>query len=149
MSDDVNITATVRRKSASLPRYIEVPAAEVAPLGLSGTTPVEVSLNRIAIGRRNLKRWGHGRACWFFELPGRICTRAGVDTGDEVAVRLKPATTELPKELSALIRDHPDAKRRWDALTASRQRMLADRVRAATREVTRTRRARRALCPET
>lgn len=149
MSTAPDFTATIRRKTPSLPRYIEVPASRAAPLGLSGTTPVEVSLNGIAIGRRNLKRWGHGREGWFLELPERLCRKAGVDTGDEIALALRLATRELPAEVSTLIESNPAARRRWDALTDSQRRMLGEQVRDAKRPSTRNRRARRALCPET
>jgi hypothetical protein len=146
MTDSIQITTSVSRKSPSLPRFVEVPAYSVAPWDVSGTTPVEVSLNGVDIGRRNLKSWGHGRDCWFFELPATSCRKAGVDTGDDVAVRLTLATTELPSELSSLIKTNSDAMRRWEAMTASQQRMLADRVREAKQAATRERRAKGGLC---
>lgn len=145
MSETLDVKAMVRRKDASLPRYIKAPASFVAAWGRSATTPVEVTLDGIDVGRRNLKPWGHGRDCWFLELPDRLCHRARVDTGVEVAVTLRLASTTLRIELVSLIHDSSEAKRQWEALTSSQQRMLADHVRDAKRPATRKRRAEKVL----
>jgi hypothetical protein len=112
---------------------------------VSGTTPVEVILNGIAVGRRHLKFWGRERDCWFIELPDRLCRQARVDTGDQIFITLERASTALPEELSTLITNDLGARRRWESMTTGQQRQLAERVREAKLPLTRRRRAERAL----
>lgn len=145
MSKPIRLRARVKRKAPSLPMYIEVPASAVKTWGLSGTTPIEVSLNGVDVGRRNLKFWGQGRDCWFLELTQRICGQAGILNNSQVSAVLNLATTQLPGELSSLIERQTKARRKWGALTASQKRMLADHVREAKQSSTRTRRAKKAL----
>lgn len=136
----------IERKAESLPRYAVVPAKLVSAWGLEGTTVVEVELNGQAMGRRSLKPWGRGR--WFLDLPEKLCRRAGVDTGDEIVLRLRRADECLPGEIASLIANDPRAKRNWEALTGSRRRMLREHVLEAKRPATRERRVRKALLGE-
>ncbi|MCB1894914.1 MAG: YdeI/OmpD-associated family protein [Zoogloeaceae bacterium] len=141
MMEAIVVSTQVARKAPTLPRYVEIPACEVHPWHLVGTTAVVVEVGGVELGRRNLKRWGKGRDCWFIDLPEAWCRRARIATGDRVSVRLRRAGDALPDELAALLSSDPVARDRWDALTASRQRALADHVRNAKRPQTRSRRA--------
>ena len=141
----LELKAQVQRKDSSLPRYVVIPAADATRLQLTETTRAEVVVNGTAIGRRNLKRWSPSRQVWFFDLTEKQARQAGVETGDSVTVSITLAEQGLPKELQGLIAEAPDAKKRWEALTRSQQRMLADHVRSAKQPTTRRRRAKKAL----
>ena len=144
----VRFGAVVKRKSASLPRFVVVPAEVLAPWQLQGTTVVEVTLGGAVLGRRSLKHWGKGRDCWFFDLTAAQCRRGHVETGDRASVELRQASTDLPSELLSLLESDATARRGWSSLTAARRRMLAEHVRAAKQSETRKRRATRALAKD-
>ncbi|MBL8984440.1 MAG: YdeI/OmpD-associated family protein [Gemmatimonadetes bacterium] len=130
----------VERKHATLPRYLVVLEAQVAAWQLTQTTMVEARLNGQPLGRRALKRWDARR--WFLELPHRTCEQWSLGVGDRVVLELALASTTLPDELADLLATEPAAQSAWAALSASRQRMLCEEVRAAARTATRVRRAR-------
>ncbi len=145
--DDVASTITLRarveRHHPDLPRYVVVPDSAVEPWKLGGTTIVEGAAGGVELGRRSLKRWDADR--WFVDLPGKWCRDAGISTGDEVELTLRPASSELPQELARLIVNSSAAEKAWGRLTASQQRILREHVLAAKRRETRERRARRGL----
>jgi hypothetical protein len=141
----IHIDAKLMQKKPNLPRYVEIPASELAQWQLQGTTPIDVVLNGKEIGRRNLKHWGHGRDYWFFEVNDRICRQLAVAVGSPVAVVMRLASTDLPQELEELLKSSPEAGAEWNAMTESQRRMLADQVRSAKQVDTRVRRARKAL----
>lgn len=135
----------IERHDPGLPRYVVVPSSVVRPWRLEGTTVVEGTLDGTDLGRRTMKRWDEER--WFLDLPERLCRRAGVDTGDEVELVIRRASTELPAELESLLAGSLRARERWRELSASRRRMVREHVLAAKRPETRQRRARKALDP--
>ena len=135
----------MERKADGLPRYVVVPAELVAPWKLEATTPVEVTLGDVSVGRRSLKRWGGGRDVWFFDLTEKQCARAGVATGDRVLVGLGRASDEPPAEVADLLERDPRARAAWEALTPGRRRMLCEHVREGKAPETRARRARAGL----
>ena len=139
----VRHSAVIERHHPRMPRYVVVPHSVVSGWRLEGTAAVECSLNGTFIGRRSLKRWDEDR--WFMDLPERLCREADVDTGDEVALDLRIASTELPEELASLLSESSQARERWNRLSASRRRMIREHVLAAKRPETRSRRARAAL----
>ena len=116
----------------------------VDPLGLSGTTTVELSINDVSVGRRSLKRWDD-RDCWWMDLSNDVCKKAGIATGDVVKLVLSIASDELPEELADLIKKNAVARKRWEKLTPGQQRMLREEVLAAKQSATRARRAARGL----
>lgn len=139
----LRISARVERKDPGLPRNVVVASWVVHPWRLEGTTVVEGTLDGTALGRRTLKRWDEDR--WFLDLPERLCRRAGVETGDEVDLEIRRASTELPPELAELLGSSSRARETWRELSASRQRVICEHVLAAKRPETRRRRARSAL----
>lgn len=74
---------------------------------------------------------------------------AGVEIGDEVEIELtlddSPRTLELAPELKAALAAEPDLRARFDALSFSRRRELADPVAQAVKPETRAARVERAL----
>lgn len=141
----VQVHTRIERKSPSLPRFMVVASEALSDWDLEGTTVVEVRINGVDIGRRNLKYWGRDRDCWFLDVTESQCASAGVETGDPVELELRLASTRLPAELETVIESGDAASEAWASLTSSRQRQLAEHVRAAKRQDTRLRRARRAL----
>jgi hypothetical protein len=139
----IRTTAVVERKQPGLPRYAVVPASEVAPWGLAGTTTVEVEIDGVAVARRAIHRWDDDR--WFVSVTDRDCKALGVDTGSTISLTLRVAPTALPEELERLIRGDDAARQAWERLTPSQRRMLREDVGAAKQSGTRARRARKAL----
>lgn len=144
----VTLQATIERKDPSLPRFVVVDSSRLKRWNLDGTTPVEVVIDGTTVGRRNLKRWGKGRDCWFMDLTDPICKRANVDTGDRVGLELRMVSHALPVEITELLARNAHAKRAWDGQASGRQRMVAEYVRSARRPDTRARRAAKALLGE-
>lgn len=142
----VEISVTVERKQAALPRYVVVPDAAVAAWRLGGTTAVEVCINGATAARRTIKRWDAER--WFVSVTEEDCRRFRIDTGDEIRLSLITAPPGLPAELAELLRAEPAAQAAWARLTPGQQRMLGEEVAAAKRPETRARRARKALLGE-
>jgi Bacteriocin-protection, YdeI or OmpD-Associated/Domain of unknown function (DUF1905) len=140
----LRVKAVVERHHAKLPRFVTVPLTTVARWGLETTTTIEGTLNGAALGRRSLKRWDD-RKCWWIDLPEAVCRKAGVDVGDRVNLEIRVAETTLPDELADVLQTKRAAKRVWDSLTPSQQRMLREDVAAAKRSDTRRQRAERLL----
>lgn len=140
----LNVTAIVEHKHAGLPRFVCIPMAKADSLKLTGTTTIELTVNRVATGRRSLKRWDD-RNCWWMDLPDALCRKVNVDTGDRVKLGLRIAPEELPEELARLLKNNATARARWQSLTAGQQRMLREEILTAKQTATRERRAARAL----
>lgn len=141
--ESLEFSGTVERKDPSLPCYMVIPSDLLESWSLRETTVIEGALNDTELGRRTLKPWGADR--WFVELPKALCRKAGISVGDRVNLRIRRASTRLPRELAALIESDRGARRAWDQMSPSRQRMLREHVIAAKRPATRQRRAERAL----
>lgn len=144
--EPVVIHTTVERKQDDLPRFAVVPAAALAAWGLGGTTAVEVCVNDAPAARRTIKRWDAAR--WFVSVTEEDCRRFRLNTGDEVKLTLRPASEDLPAELSELLRSEGAARATWERLTPGQQRMLREEIAAAKQPATRARRARKALLGE-
>jgi hypothetical protein len=134
----------LRRKAPQLPCYVEVPAALVAPWKIAATTVVDASINGVAIGRRTLKPWGDGKR-WFIELTGPHCRKLGIETGDDLELRLERADETPPAELLAVLEASAGANQRWQRMSPSQRRVVCEQVRAAKRPDTRRSRASRFL----
>jgi hypothetical protein len=140
----LNVISTIEHKHEGLPRFVCIPMKKVDPLGLNGTTTVDLTINGIGVGRRSLKRWDD-RNCWWMDLSNDVCRKANIETGDVVKLSLTIASDELPPELAALIKRNSSARSRWKKLTTGQQRMLREEILSAKQSATRARRAARAL----
>jgi len=140
----LEVNTVVEHKHEGLPRFVCMGLDSIAPWKLDSTTTVEGTLNGVDLGRRSLKRWDD-RGCWWMVLPEQLCRKARVDTGDQVTLRLRIASEDLPKELAELISTNSVAKKSWQQLTTAQQRMLREEILAAKQSATRRRRAQKAL----
>ncbi len=84
----MTFTARILRKRDDLPRYIVIPADQTD--GRRTAFIAEVSLNDRTGFERNIRPWGKGSDVFFFNLTERQCSKAGVETGDAVNVRIEP-----------------------------------------------------------
>lgn len=78
----VKLSAKVARKRDDLPRFVVIPSSAIAEWGLTGTTPVDVVINGVAVERRNIRFWDAAK--WFFSITAKDCKKVGIDTGDTV-----------------------------------------------------------------
>ena len=124
----ISLLAEIKRKSADLPRYVEVAEEILEPWNLEGTTPIELQIEGGEPVRRSLKRWGKGRPVWFFELTNPICKKAGVDTGDTVEFTLALADNSIAAEIEAILKTNLQAQLNWDEMSASKRRMFNEIV---------------------
>jgi outer membrane usher protein FimD/PapC len=139
----IELSGTVERKDARLPRFVIIPTKAIREWSLTETTTVDVTINGEPAGRRSLKQWDDAR--WFIDVPETICKRIGIDTGSRIRVAMAIADTTLPAELQTLIDSEPRARKSWLALTAPQQRMLRENVAALKRSDSRARLAKREL----
>jgi hypothetical protein len=139
----VALTLRIERKQADLPRYVVVPSKAISAWKLLGTTVLDVSLAGFPSDRRTIKKWDDAR--WFLTITELDCKRAGLGTGDEVSLTMRPAAAAAPAELTALIASDRRARAAWERLTPAQQRMLREEIVAAKQSGTRRRRARKAL----
>jgi hypothetical protein len=143
MPDSVHIQAIIERKDPRLPRFAVVPTTLIAHWKLQATTVVEASANGHALGRRTIKMWDEAR--WFVELTEPMCRQASIDTGEQILLELRLASTALPEELAALLQENNVAQRAWESLTPGNRRMVGEMVAQAKQSATRRRRAAKAL----
>jgi len=139
----ITITSTVTRHHPQFARLVTIPLETVAPWKISDTTVIEGTINDTDLGRRSLKRWDD-RKCWWIDLPEPLCKRAKLETGDEVTLKIRLASEDLPDELSQVLKDRK-ARAKWDTLTQAQQRMLREDIYAAKSSEARTRRATKVL----
>jgi len=139
----ITITSTVTRHHPQFARLVTIPLEAVAPWKLSDTTVIEGTINDTELGRRSLKRWDD-RKCWWIDLPEPLCKRANLETGDEVTLKIRLASEDLPDELSQVLKDRK-ARAKWETLTQPQQRMLREDIYAAKSSEARTRRAKKVL----
>jgi Bacteriocin-protection, YdeI or OmpD-Associated/Domain of unknown function (DUF1905) len=109
----------------------------------TGTFTVEVSLNGIPIGLRNLIPWKERG--WHFGLSEPMCRKVGVETGDRVHVEMRRLGDTRPQELNELLNSDPKAQRAWNGLSAGERREFVIFVADAKKPETRVRRTRRLL----
>jgi hypothetical protein len=124
---------------------IEVPAEVVAALGHSKRPPVRVTIN------------GHTYRSTVAVLGGRfmlgvsneVRANAGVAAGDEVEVAMEldtaPREVAVPPELARELAGNATARKAFDALSYSKQRLLVDPVANAKTAETRDRNIAKAL----
>jgi hypothetical protein len=140
----INVNCKVTHHHPQFSRLLTIPLDTIAPWKLTGTAVVEGTINEMELGRRSLKRWDD-RQCWWIDLPGPLCKKAKLETGDTVKLSIRLASEDLPEELKHLLRENPAAKNRWEKLTMAQQRMLREEIFAAKTFETRSRRAGKVL----
>ena len=136
----ISFDAVIERIAPEVPRFIVYPGKAWDE---TATFIVDVSLNRISIGLRNLIPWKERG--WHFGLSEPMCRKVGVDTGDPVHVEMRRPQDTRPDELKALLKSYPSAQRTWDRLSVGERRDFVLFVASAKKTETRTRRARRLL----
>ena len=136
----ISFDAVVERIAPEVPRFV-VYAGKA--WDETATFIVDVSLNGIPIGLRNLIPWKERG--WHFGLSQPMCHTVGVDTGDPVHVEMNRLGDAKPQELEDLLGSDAKARNAWDRLAAGDRRDLILFVGDAKRPETRTKRARRLL----
>jgi hypothetical protein len=132
--------AVIERIAAEVPRFIVYPGKAWDE---TETFIVEVSLNGISIGLRNLIPWKERG--WHFGLSQPMCQKVGVDTGDRVHVAMRRLGDAQPYELQELLQNDSKAQKAWSALSTGERRDFVLFVADAKKPETRARRARRLL----
>jgi len=140
----ITLTSTVSRHHPKFSRLVTIPLDVIAPWKLSDTTVIEGTINDTELGRRSMKRWDD-RNCWWIDLPEPLCKRARLETGDEVTLKIRLASEDLPDELTELLAKSSKAKANWEMLTKAQQRMLREEIFAGKSSETRSRRAKKVL----
>jgi len=124
---------------------IEVPAEVVAALGQSKRPPVRVTINGHAY-RSSVAVLG-GR--FMLGVSNEVRANAGVAAGDEVEIKMEldtaPREVAVPPELAKELARDAAARRAFDALSYSKQRLLVDPVANAKTAETRDRNIAKAL----
>lgn len=136
----ISFDATIERLAPEVPRFVVFPGD---PWSETGTFLVDVSLNGIPIGLRNLIPWKERG--WHFGLSQTMCSNAGVETGAAVHVEMRRLGNARPSELEELLTGDSAAQAAWNALSAGEQRDFILFVADARKPETRMRRARRLL----
>jgi len=139
--ESVCFDAAIERIAPEVPRFIVYPGQAWDE---EETFLVDVSLNGIPIGFRNLIPWKERG--WHFGLSQPMCRKVGVETGDRVRVEMRRLGNSRPPELQELIRTNPKAAKMWNALSAAQQRDFVLFVADAKKPETRMRRASQLLC---
>jgi hypothetical protein len=137
----ISFEAVIERIAPVVPRFIVYPGK--AWDETAGTFTVDVSLNGIPVGLRNLIPWKERG--WHFGLSQPICRKVGVETGDRVHVEMRRLGDTRPQELQELLKSDPKAENAWKELSAGERRDFVLFVADAKKPGTRMRRARRLL----
>lgn len=138
--EQISFDAVIERIAAEVPRFIVYPGKAWDE---TGTFTVDVSLDGIPIGLRNLIPWKERG--WHFGLSQPMCRKVGVETGHRVHVEMRRLGDTRPLELEGLLKGDPQAQKAWNALSAGERRDFVLFVANAKKPETRTRRARRLL----
>ena len=132
--------AVIERIAPEVPRYIVYPGRA---WDKTATFIVDVSLNGIPIGLRNLIPWKERG--WHFGLSQPVCRKVGVETGDRVHVEMQRLGDTRPRELQELLENNREALKAWNAMPDGPRRDFVLFVADAKKPETRMRRAKRLL----
>ena len=138
--EPISFDAVIERIAPEVPRFIVYPGKAWDE---TGTFIVDVSLNGIPIGLRNLIPWKERG--WHFGLSQPMCRKVGMETGDRVHVEMRRLGDTRPQELQDLFKSDPRAEKAWKRLSAGERRDFVLFVADAKKPETRMRRARRLL----
>lgn len=136
----ISFDAVIERIAPEVPRYVVYPGEAWDE---TGTFIVQVALNGIPIGLRNLIPWKERG--WHFGLSEPICRKVGVETGDRVRVEMRRLGDIRPRELQDLLKNDRKARKTWDVLSDGERCDFVLFVADAKKPETRIRRARRLL----
>lgn len=115
----ISFEAVVERIAPEVPRFVVYPGKAWDE---TGTFIVDVSLNGVSIGLRNLIPWKERG--WHFGLSEPICRKVQVDTGDRVHVEMRRLGDARPDELEELLKANPKAQKVWNGLPPPERRIL-------------------------
>jgi hypothetical protein len=138
--EKIAFDAVIERIAPEVPRFIVYPGKA---WNETETFIVDVSLNGLSIGLRNLIPWKERG--WHFGVSQPMCHKVGLETGDRVRVEMHRLGDALPPELRELLQGDPKAHKAWSTLSAGERRDFILFVAEARKPETRTRRARRLL----
>jgi hypothetical protein len=123
----------------------QIPEGLVQPLGGLKQLRVIGSLNGVPMRTSTMPYSG----AFYVGLHKAVREAAGAVIGDEVEIELtrddSPRVLELAPELEAALAAEPDLRARFDGLSFSRRRELADPIRQAVKPETRASRLAKAL----
>ena len=139
-SESICFNALIERIAPDVPRFVVYSGKAWDE---TGTFIVDVSLNGIPIGLRNLIPWKERG--WHFGLSQPMCRKVGAETGDYVRVEMRRLGDARPQELDELLKSDRKAQNAWNALSTGERRDVVLFVSGAKRSETRMRRARRLL----
>lgn len=110
--------------------YVAIPAKVIRALGGKFRLRLVCSLNGQAGFQCGLMALGDGRG--FVMLSKKRLGELGLETGQAVSVSLKPDTSKygmkMPAEFKEVLKQDPEAKQRFDALSDGKKRTLLFRV---------------------
>jgi hypothetical protein len=138
--EPISFDAVIERIAPEVPCFIVYPDRAWDE---TGTFTVDVSLNGIPIGLRNLIPWKERG--WHFGLSQPICRRVGLETGDRIHIEMRRLGDIRPQELQKLSKSDPKAEKVWNGLSVGERRDFVLIVADAKKPETRMRRARRLL----
>jgi len=139
-NESICFDALIERIAPEVPRFVVYSGKAWDE---TGTFVVDVSLNGIEIGLRNLIPWKERG--WHFGLSEPMCRKVGVETGDCVRVEMRRLGAARPEELEEFLKTDPKAQNAWNRLSKGEQRDFVLFVASAKKPETRMRRARRLL----
>jgi hypothetical protein len=112
--EPISFDAMIERIAPEVPRFVAYPGKAWDE---TGTFTIDVSLNGIPNDLRNLISWKERG--WHFGLSQPMCSKVGVETGDQVHVEMRRLGDTPPQELQELLRSNTKAAKAWNALRTS------------------------------
>ena len=122
MSRTLRFRAELQRKDPSLPAFVRIPGAVVAPWRLTDWRTVEGSLDGHEFGRRTIKDWGKDSPDWFVEFLKPFLEGSGLKPGDTVEVELCLADMTMPPEMAGRMDSDAEFARAYAALIPNHKR---------------------------
>ena len=126
MSRTLRFRAELQRKDPSLPAFVRIPGAVVAPWRLTDWRTVEGSLDGHEFGRRTIKDWGKGSADWFVEMVKPFLAATGLEPGDVVDVELRLAGMTMPPEMAERMTTDAEFACAYEALIPNHKRKAVE-----------------------
>jgi hypothetical protein len=147
MPDTVRFRSTIEpaRAEGGGGAIAQIPEKFIEPLGGLKQMRMLATLNGVAFSTSTMAY----RGGFFCIVQKEVRDKTGVGFGDKVDIELtrddSPRTLELAPELEAAFKAEPALRSRFDALSFSRRRELADPIRQAVKPETRAARLAKAL----